>query len=364
MMWIANPVITSDTIYTRQGFFDLRTGKMLTRTNPLTGEPEPWTFWGVQSLCAVNSGAENIVVHRALSLAMQDMKRDTGLHYWPEVRPGCWISSIAAGGLLLAPEASSSCQCSFNYKTSVALMPTHRQESWGVYFAAPPGKGEKKEPVRVRHMRLNLGAAGDKRDRAGGLWLSLPRPRDDFERPQRRATIFPVPVQREGLTDLYRLNADETPIKGTDAPWLYASCARGPIRLTMTVAPAGQSAKYLVRLHFAELEDVGPGGRVFDVRLQGKVAAAALDVAKQAGGRLAALVKEFPNVVVDADGVITLELVPRSGAGPILNGIEILEQKQGVAQSASRAGPPITGIRREPRSPRGAAEAWSRHGIG
>jgi hypothetical protein len=40
-----------------------------------------------------------------------------------ETRPGCWINLIPAGGLLLAPEASSGCTCNFSVQTSLALIP-------------------------------------------------------------------------------------------------------------------------------------------------------------------------------------------------------------------------------------------------
>ncbi len=42
--------------------------------------------------------------------------------------------------------------------------------------------------------------------------------------------------------------------------------------------------KFIVRLHFAELEDVAPGERVFDVLVQGKTVVENLDVVKEAGG--------------------------------------------------------------------------------
>ena len=38
-------------------------------------------------------------------------------------RPGCWISAIPAGGLLLLPEASSGCVCAHPVQTSLALAP-------------------------------------------------------------------------------------------------------------------------------------------------------------------------------------------------------------------------------------------------
>jgi hypothetical protein len=38
-------------------------------------------------------------------------------------RPGCFINIIAAGGLVLMPEASSGCGCPYNFQTTIALMP-------------------------------------------------------------------------------------------------------------------------------------------------------------------------------------------------------------------------------------------------
>ena len=38
-------------------------------------------------------------------------------------RPGCWINAIPAGGLLLIPEASSGCTCSFPIQCSLAFAP-------------------------------------------------------------------------------------------------------------------------------------------------------------------------------------------------------------------------------------------------
>jgi len=38
-------------------------------------------------------------------------------------RPGCWINIIPAGGMVLIPEASSGCTCSFPLQTSIAYRP-------------------------------------------------------------------------------------------------------------------------------------------------------------------------------------------------------------------------------------------------
>ena len=82
-----------------------------------------------------------------------------------------------------------------------------------------------------------------------------------------------------------------------------------------------------LRLHFAEIEDLEPGQRVFDVKLQGKTVLADFDIVKAAGGPNRAVVKRFDDVV--AAGAVTLELVPKTqrvtaSTAPIISGIEVI----------------------------------------
>jgi hypothetical protein len=84
-----------------------------------------------------------------------------------------------------------------------------------------------------------------------------------------------------------------------------------------------------VALHFAEIDDVAVGERVFDILLQGRPVAERVDVVRLAGGRDRALVLRFDDVV--ATDRIELEFVPRVGepgprTAPILAGLQIREQ--------------------------------------
>jgi len=36
-------------------------------------------------------------------------------------RPGCWINTIIAGGMVLSPEASAGCTCGFSVRASMAF---------------------------------------------------------------------------------------------------------------------------------------------------------------------------------------------------------------------------------------------------
>jgi len=115
--------------------------------------------------------------------------------------------------------------------------------------------------------------------------------------------------------------------------------ARGPLPLPprlgygferlIVVPPAlDRPRKWTVRLHFAELDDVEPGQRRFDVKLQGRVVLPDFDILAVAG-RNRAVVKEFHGIV--ASRAIALELIPKSGlpaakTAPLLCGVELQEE--------------------------------------
>ncbi|NOX53165.1 MAG: hypothetical protein GXP27_01745 [Planctomycetes bacterium] len=57
----------------------------------------------------------------------------------------------------------------------------------------------------------------------------------------------------------------------------FRSCL-GFLRLVPKPAARPRPRRFTVRLHFAEIEDVVPGQRIFDVAIQGKTVAKQLDV--------------------------------------------------------------------------------------
>ena len=87
------------------------------------------------------------------------------------IRPACWINTLPAGGIVLMPEASSSCSCSYSFQTSLALIADDRHEEWGAYTCEPPKPGS-----ALKTVAFNFGGVGDKRDEDGRLWLGFPRP--------------------------------------------------------------------------------------------------------------------------------------------------------------------------------------------
>ena len=90
-------------------------------------------------------------------------------------------------------------------------------------------------------------------------------------------------------------------------------------------APASTPVErtFKVRLHFAELEDVEPGQRVFDVKVQGADVIGALDIVAAAGGVRKPLVKEIEGIKATDTITIGLTQVKGSRLPAIICGAEI-----------------------------------------
>ncbi len=98
----------------------------------------------------------------------------------------------------------------------------------------------------------------------------------------------------------------------------------GTVPLSLGPPPAQKEKLYGLVLHFAELEDVGPGERVFDVLAQGKTIIAGLDIAKEAGGTLKALSKEISGI--SGRDYLDIDFVPQKGSlPPVLSGLELIK---------------------------------------
>ena len=116
--FVRAPVITRKWIYDEPHAYDLRTGR------PRMGGPEgkPWQ-WAAGRGCGTVSAAENMLFFRTGAPALFDPTGAGEVHTFGGIRPGCYINIIAAGGLVLMPEASSGCGCPYNFQTTVVMMP-------------------------------------------------------------------------------------------------------------------------------------------------------------------------------------------------------------------------------------------------
>jgi len=102
-------------------------------------------------------------------------------------------------------------------------------------------------------------------------------------------------------------------------------------RFLRLVAPSDETPKersFRVRLHFAEIDDVKAGERVFDVAVQGKRVLEDFDVVKEAGGRHVALVRELGGVKASDRLLIEFDSAADGAEAPMLNALEVIEEEK------------------------------------
>ncbi|MCK5806249.1 MAG: PQQ-binding-like beta-propeller repeat protein, partial [Lentisphaeria bacterium] len=129
----SRPILNGRTLYAQPGAWDL-----------LTGERQDFEFRRYYG-CGTLSGSKNLMLFRSGTLGYTDLLRPHGTENYGGVRPGCWINAITGGGIVLMPDASERCRCSYLIKTSLALHP------YGIRPPAiSPNGGSSAQPIRVK----------------------------------------------------------------------------------------------------------------------------------------------------------------------------------------------------------------------
>ncbi len=305
----SRPLIVENTIFAEPWAPDLQTGSRKMRTHPVTGEQGPWQMSRPGHHCGNIAGSPNALFFRSGTTAFYDLLGDYGTAHFGAQRPGCWINSIPANGLVIMPEASSGCICPFSLHCTIVFTPRKTSRVWGTFSAAGAAKP-------VQRLAINFAAPGDRKDAAGNLWLAYPRP-------GRGRLVMDLKVRSKLAAGggWRKGNGDFLGVKDTRDPWIYPFAVEGLTSLSVPVNDA--VGKYTVRLHFAETDKVRPGERVFDVRVQGKRVMKSFDIAGTAGGTNRAVVKEFTGVEITGD--LKLEFEARKGV-PRLSGLEIVAE--------------------------------------
>jgi len=214
----ARPIIHGDWAITCPGKYgwagigyNLRTGKQRTAADILTGEQLPWRYSRTCG-CGPAAGCQSMLYLRSGAFGFYDLQTG-GMANFGAGKPSCSLSMVAANGLMIIPEGSAGCGCSYSFQASLALVPSDRQDYWYVFTGLA-------DTGRVEHLRLNFGAPGDRRDSDGNAWIGYPRP---F---MRYACEAPVAVlMRE--PSYYKRSPDRLRIATTDRPWIYTSGLRG-----------------------------------------------------------------------------------------------------------------------------------------
>ena len=106
---MSRPAIVGDRVFLRPRAMDLNTGELLDLKMPGGG-------------CGTYAATTRAVFFRSGNVTAWDTETGSTTS-WNRLRPGCWLSTIPANGMLLSPEAGGGCSCGSWLETSVGFIP-------------------------------------------------------------------------------------------------------------------------------------------------------------------------------------------------------------------------------------------------
>jgi len=99
------------TLYAQGGAWDL-----------LTGEEQKFDLKRSYG-CGQLACSSHLAVYRSATMGYTDFASSQGTTNYGGIRLGCWINAIPAAGLVLAPDATTGCRCSYLNQAWIALQP-------------------------------------------------------------------------------------------------------------------------------------------------------------------------------------------------------------------------------------------------
>jgi outer membrane protein assembly factor BamB len=302
-------IITNSRPYGSGFALDLMTGRRRTWADPLTGKLVEWRYSRMYG-CNTAIASENLITFRSAAAGYVDLTSGPGTGNLGGFKSGCTSNLIPADGVLSAPDYTRTCTCSYQNQSSLAMVHMPDVEQWtflSIGKAAGPSAG------RVERIGVNFGSPGD-RQAGRTRWLEFP------------AIGGPSPAMGVKVDGGRTYCHHSGLFAGDELTWVGASGYEGLRKAAVTLDPAPGAAarKFTVRLVFAEPDaKAAPGGRVFDVAVQGRRALEGFDVAKAAGGPRKVVIREIKGVEVA--GTLTVELKPVKGE-TILCGLEAVAE--------------------------------------
>lgn len=303
-------MIHGDMVFRDRGTCDILTGAVKMRRDPLTGESTEWS-WARGYGCNTPAASEHLLTFRSGAAGFFDLANDGGTGNFGGFRSSCTNNLIVAGGVLVAPDYTRTCTCSYQNQTSLALVPMSDAEMWTF-------QGSRIVTGAIERVGINLGAPGDRKATDGTLWLEYPQ----VGGPSPSVTV------RHQPEDVKWFRHHAARIQSGRLPWVAASGAKGLHSLTVELDRQGaKERRFTVRLHFVEPDPVQPGQRLLDIELQGKRVLEGLDIVKAAGGAERELVREFRGIAATDELTVTLHPSARATLREtVLCGIEIIAE--------------------------------------
>jgi outer membrane protein assembly factor BamB len=106
---IQRPAIVGGRVYVRPKVLDLKSGEILSLEMP-------------SGKCGTYAATTKSLVFRTSNITMWNTASGSASS-WDRMRPGCWLSTIPASGMLLSPEGGGGCSCGSWMEMSVGFMP-------------------------------------------------------------------------------------------------------------------------------------------------------------------------------------------------------------------------------------------------
>ncbi len=108
----SRPFVRQGVIYTQGGAWDLESGKAV-------------SFPFRRSYgCGILAASERLLVFRSATLGYYNIGQDSKVRNFGGMRPGCWINALPVGGMVVVPDASAGCRCSYLNRSWIALQGT------------------------------------------------------------------------------------------------------------------------------------------------------------------------------------------------------------------------------------------------
>jgi outer membrane protein assembly factor BamB len=105
----SRPVLLGKRIFMEPAVYDISTGKVLDmKINRTYG-------------CGLNTACKNLLLLRSGTLGFIDLNNPKRIENYGGIRSGCWINVIPVGGMILMPDYTERCSCSYLIKSSIAL---------------------------------------------------------------------------------------------------------------------------------------------------------------------------------------------------------------------------------------------------
>jgi hypothetical protein len=105
-------MLNGRTVYAQGGAWDL-----------VTGAPRRFEFSRSYG-CGILACSDHMLLFRSATLGYYDLSGNRSTANYGGMRPGCWINTLPVGGLVLVPDATAGCACSYLNRAWIALQPS------------------------------------------------------------------------------------------------------------------------------------------------------------------------------------------------------------------------------------------------